>query len=98
MYVLDDDQGLFDSTVWLLESVWFQLRELQVARLCVKRGLLLPLVRRYTTCEIAGQREVSATTHGLYRSRVITRTPAASLPERVGIAIAARLLDPLHLR
>ena len=63
-----------------------------------ERDVLLPLVQGYTTREIAEQLEVSAKTVDLYRSRVMKRMQANTLPDLVGMAIAAGLVDPLKLR
>lgn len=63
-----------------------------------ERDVLLPLVQGYTTREIAEQLEVSAKTIDLYRARVMKRMQAQTLPDLVGMAIAAGLVDPLRLR
>jgi FixJ family two-component response regulator len=63
-----------------------------------ERDVLLPLVQGYTTREIAEQLGVSAKTVDLYRSRVMKRMQASTLPDLVGMAIAAQLVDPLKLR
>ncbi|QJI40013.1 response regulator transcription factor [Pseudomonas sp. ADAK2] len=63
-----------------------------------ERDVLLPLVQGYTTREIAKQLGVSAKTVDLYRSRVMKRMQANTLPDLVGMAIAAQLVDPLKLR
>ena len=63
-----------------------------------ERDVLLPLVRGYTSREVAEQLEVSVKTVDLYRARVMKRMQAQTLPELVGMAIAARLVDPLRLR
>ncbi|MNG30394.1 Tetrathionate response regulatory protein TtrR [compost metagenome] len=52
----------------------------------------------YTTREIAEQLGVSAKTVDLYRARVMKRMQANTLPDLVGMAIAARMVDPLKLR
>jgi two-component system response regulator FixJ len=56
-----------------------------------ERDVLLPLVRGYTNREMVK-------TVDLYRSRVMKRMQAETLPELVGMAIAAGLVDPLALR
>ncbi len=63
-----------------------------------ERDVLLPLVRGYSNREIAEQLGISVKTVDLYRGRVMKRMQAQSLPELVGMAIAAGLVDPLRLR
>jgi two-component system response regulator FixJ len=63
-----------------------------------ERDVLLPLVRGYTNREMAEQLDISVKTVDLYRSRVMKRMQAETLPELVGMAIAAGLVDPLALR
>ncbi|WP_314915656.1 response regulator [Pseudomonas helleri] len=63
-----------------------------------ERDVLLPLVKGYTTREIAEQLAVSVKTIDLYRARVMKRMQAEHLPDLVGMAIAAGLVDPLKLR
>ncbi|BFT63623.1 response regulator transcription factor [Pseudomonas moorei] len=63
-----------------------------------ERDVMLPLVQGYTTREIAEQLGVSAKTVDLYRSRVMKRMQANTLPDLVGMAIAANMVDPLKLR
>jgi len=63
-----------------------------------ERDVLLPLVRGHTNREIAEQVHVSEKTVDLYRSRVMKRMQAETLPELVGMAIAAGLVDALNLR
>mgnify|MGYP006166248641 CR=1 FL=1 len=63
-----------------------------------ERDVLLPLVRGYTNREVAEQLDISVKTVDLYRSRVMKRMQAESLPELVGMAIAAGLVDSLALR
>ncbi len=63
-----------------------------------ENDVLLPLVRGYTNREIAEQLGVNVRTIDLYRSRVMKRMGAESLPELVGMAIVAGLVDPLQLR
>ena len=63
-----------------------------------ERDVFMPLVKGYTTREIAGLLEVSVKTIDLYRSRVMKRMQAQHLPDLVGMAIAAGLVDPLRLR
>ncbi|GIZ12408.1 response regulator transcription factor [Pseudomonas sp. NCCP-436] len=63
-----------------------------------ERDVLLPLVRGYTNREVAEQLAISVKTVDLYRSRVMKRMQAETLPELVGMVIAAGLVDPLALR
>lgn len=63
-----------------------------------ERDVLLPLVQGYTNREIAEQLDISVKTIDLYRSRVMKRMQAERLPDLVGMAIAAGLVDPLKLR
>ena len=71
----------------------------RLARLTPReRDVLLPLVRGYTNREMAEQLDISVKTVDLYRSRVMKRMQAETLPERIGMAIAAGLVDPLALR
>jgi two-component system response regulator FixJ len=63
-----------------------------------ERDVLVPLVQGYTTREIAEQLGVGVKTVDLYRSRVMKRMQADHLPELVGMAIAAGIVDPLNLR
>ena len=61
-------------------------------------GIDLPLVRGYINREMAEQLDISVKTVDLYRSRVMKRMQAQTLPERVGMVVAAGLVDPLGLR
>lgn len=71
----------------------------RLARLTPReRDVLLPLVRGYTNREMAEQFDISVKTVDLYRSRVMKRMQAQTLPELVGMLIAADLVDPLALR
>ena len=71
----------------------------RLARLTPReRDVLLPLVRGYTNREMAEQLDISVKTVDLYRSRVMKRMQAQTLPELVGMLIAADLVDPLALR
>jgi len=63
-----------------------------------ERDVLLPLVRGFTNREIAEQLDISVKTIDLYRSRVMKRMQADNLPELVGMAIAAGMVDALQLR
>lgn len=63
-----------------------------------ERDVFLPLAQGYSTKEIAEQLGVSVKTIDLYRSRVMKRMQAENLPDLVGMAIAAGMVDPLKLR
>lgn len=63
-----------------------------------ERDVLLPLVQGYTNREVAEQLDISVKTVDLYRARVMKRMQAERLPDLVGMAIAAGLVDPLKLR
>ncbi|CAM4137173.1 response regulator transcription factor [Kerstersia similis] len=63
-----------------------------------ERDVFLPLARGYSNGEIAQQLNISIKTVNLYRARVMRRMQAECLPDIVGQAIAAGLLDPLDLR
>jgi len=63
-----------------------------------ERDVLLPLVRGYTSREVAEQLQISIKTVDLYRSRVMKRMQAETLADLVGMAIAAGLVDALQLR
>ena len=62
-----------------------------------EQDVFMPLVKGCTTREIAALLGVSAKTIDLYRSRVMKRMQARHLPDLVGMAIAAGLVDPLRL-
>lgn len=63
-----------------------------------EHDVLLPLVQGYTNREVAEQLGISVKTIDLYRSRVMKHMQAQTLPDLVGMAIAAGLVDPLLLR
>ncbi len=63
-----------------------------------ENDVLLPLVQGYTNREIAEQLGISVKTIDLYRSRVMKHMQAQTLPDLVGMAIAADLVAPLALR
>lgn len=63
-----------------------------------EHDVLLPLVQGYTNREVAKQLGISVKTVDLYRSRVMKHMQAQTLPDLVGMAIAAGLVDPLKLR
>lgn len=63
-----------------------------------ERDILLPLVQGFSNREIAGQLGVSVKTVDLYRSRVMKRMQATSLPALVGMAIGTGLVEPFSLQ
>ena len=63
-----------------------------------EKDVLLPLVKGFTNREIAEQLSVSVKTIDLYRSRVMKHMQASTLPDLVGMVIAAGLVDPLNWR
>lgn len=63
-----------------------------------ERDVLLPLVQGYSNREIAEQLGISVKTVDLYRSRVMKRMQATSLPALVGMAIGAGLIEPFKLQ
>lgn len=63
-----------------------------------ERDVFIPLVQGYTNKEIAEQLGVSVKTIDLYRSRVMKHMEANTLPDLVGMAIAAKQVDALDLR
>jgi len=62
-----------------------------------ERDILLPLVQGHSNREIAEQLGVSVKTVDLYRSRVMKRMQADSLPALVGMAIGVGLIEPFTL-
>ncbi|WP_304641722.1 response regulator transcription factor [Pseudomonas sp.] len=62
-----------------------------------ERDILLPLVQGHTNREIAEQLGISVKTVDLYRSRVMKRMQADSLPALVGMAIGVGLIEPFTL-
>ncbi|MCY1279988.1 Response regulator protein TodT [compost metagenome] len=75
-----------------------QLQERLASLTPRERDVLLPLVQGYTNREVAEQLDISVKTVDLYRARVMKRMQAERLPDLVGMAIAAGLVDPLKLR
>ena len=63
-----------------------------------ERDVFLPLVQGYTKREVAEQLGISIKTVDLYRARVMKHMQAQTLPDLVGMAIAAGRVDPLQLR
>ncbi len=63
-----------------------------------ERDVLLPLVQGYSNREIAEQLGISVKTVDLYRSRVMKRMQADSLPALVGMAIGVGVVEPFGLQ
>lgn len=63
-----------------------------------ERDVLLPLVQGHSNREIAEQLGISVKTVDLYRSRVMKRMEADSLPALVGMAIGVGLVEAIGLR
>lgn len=63
-----------------------------------ERDVLLPLVQGHSNREIAEQLGISVKTVDLYRSRVMKRMQADSLPALVGMAIGTGLVAPFGLQ
>lgn len=63
-----------------------------------ERDVLLPLVQGHSNREVAEQLGISVKTVDLYRSRVMKRMQADSLPALVGMAIGVGLVEPFSLQ
>ena len=63
-----------------------------------ERDVLLPLVQGRSNREIAEQLGISVKTVDLYRSRVMKRMQADSLPALVGMCIGVGLVEPFALQ
>lgn len=63
-----------------------------------ERDVLLPLVQGRSNREIAEQLGISVKTVDLYRSRVMKRMQADSLPALVGMCIGVGLVEPFTLQ
>ena len=63
-----------------------------------ERDVLLPLVQGCSNREIAEQLGISVKTVDLYRSRVMKRMQADSLPALVGMVIGVGLVEAFNLR
>ena len=73
--------------------------EARLARLTPReRDIVLPLVQGFSNREIAEQLGVSVKTVDLYRSRVMKRMQADSLPALVGMLIGVGRIDPFSLQ
>lgn len=63
-----------------------------------EQDIVLPLVQGYSNREIAEQLGVSVKTVDLYRSRVMKRMQADSLPALVGMLVGLGIVDPFTLQ
>ena len=63
-----------------------------------ERDIVLPLVQGFSNREIAEQLGVSVKTVDLYRSRVMKRMQADSLPALVGMLVGLGVIDPFTLQ
>ncbi|GGE41264.1 DNA-binding response regulator [Halopseudomonas oceani] len=63
-----------------------------------EQDIVLPLVQGYSNREIAEQLGVSVKTIDLYRSRVMKRMQADSLPALVGMLVGVGVVDPFTLQ
>ena len=73
--------------------------EARLARLTPReQDIVLPLVQGFSNREIAEQLGVSVKTVDLYRSRVMKRMEADSLPALVGMLIGVGRIDPFSLQ
>lgn len=63
-----------------------------------EQDIVLPLVQGFSNREIAEQLGVSVKTVDLYRSRVMKRMQADSLPALVGMLVGLRIVDPFTLK
>ena len=73
--------------------------EARLARLTPReQDIVLPLVQGYSNREVAEQLGVSVKTIDLYRSRVMKRMQADSLPALVGMLVGVGVVDPFTLQ
>ncbi len=97
--LLDSVQDSLQSEPSVIRSNAQQLIEEKLNSLTPReQDVFLPLIQGYTSREIAEQLEISIKTVDLYRSRIMKRLVANNLPELVGMAIVAGVVDPLDLR
>lgn len=97
--LLDSVQHALSRFVAVADDSPFQEVLQRIASLTPREhDVLLPLVQGYTNREVAEQLGISVKTVDLYRSRVMKHMQAQTLPDLVGMAIAAGLVDPLKLR
>ncbi|AXT73202.1 response regulator transcription factor [Vibrio natriegens] len=97
--LLDSVQDSLQSEPSVIRSNAQQLIEEKLNSLTPReQDVFLPLIQGYTSREIAEQLEISIKTVDLYRSRIMKRLEANNLPELVGMAIVAGVVDPLDLR
>ena len=97
--LLDSVQQALSRFVAVADDSQLQAVLQRIASLTPREhDVLLPLVQGYTNREMAEQLGISVKTVDLYRSRVMKHMQAQTLPDLVGMAIAAGLVDPLKLR
>ncbi len=97
--LLDSVQQALSRFVAVADDSQLQAVLQRIASLTPREhDVLLPLVQGYTNREVAEQLGISVKTVDLYRSRVMKHMQAQTLPDLVGMAIAAGLVDPLKLR
>ena len=97
--LLDSVQQALSRFVSVADDSQLQAVLQRIASLTPREhDVLLPLVQGFTNREVAEQLGISVKTVDLYRSRVMKHMQAQTLPDLVGMAIAAGLVDPLKLR
>ena len=97
--LLDSVQQALSRFVAVADDSQLQAVLQRIASLTPREhDVLLPLVQGYTNREVAEQLGISVKTVDLYRSRVMKHMQAQTLPDLVGMAIAAGVVDPLKLR
>lgn len=97
--LLDSVQESLQSETTVIRNNTQQLIKEKLTSLTPReQDVFLPLIQGFTSREIAEQLGISIKTVDLYRSRVMKRLEADNLPELVGIAIVAGIVDPLDLR
>ncbi|MBR9874481.1 MAG: response regulator transcription factor [Vibrionaceae bacterium] len=97
--LLDSVQDCLQSEPSVIRNNAQQIIEEKLVSLTPReQDVFLPLIQGYTSREIAEKLEISIKTVDLYRSRIMKRLEANHLPELVGMAIVAGIVDPLDLR
>ncbi|MBR9787616.1 MAG: response regulator transcription factor [Vibrionaceae bacterium] len=97
--LLDSVQDCLQSEPSVIRNNAQQIIEEKLVSLTPReQDVFLPLIQGYTSREIAEKLEISIKTVDLYRSRIMKRLEANHLPELVGMAIVAGIVDPLNLR